>query len=294
MVLLMIAGVGAILAGAVAIWFGIPVKEFSFGNTMILAGTIAICSGLILMGIGLVVRELKLIRRRLQSDDLGLTAQETDGPPLPAGSITGGNAGSDDDRFERRHVSLDHGSLDNGKAPPLEPSGSRRGAATESELSHAHDAPDVESASVPETPPAKPRRNLLFSSSRRERERERAAVPIAPPASDAPLEPDVPQSDSGASSSPHPSFKHTWPRTERVTRTDVAASRRDAASSPAGHDSTSMGEARSPAETIVKSGVVDGMAYSLYADGSIEAQMPEGMIRFASIEELRVHLDRAR
>jgi len=43
--------------------------------------------------------------------------------------------------------------------------------------------------------------------------------------------------------------------------------------------------------TVLKSGVVDGMAYSLYSDGSIEAQMPEGMMRFASIDELRAHLD---
>ncbi|GAC1626558.1 MAG: hypothetical protein NVS4B4_10100 [Bradyrhizobium sp.] len=46
-----------------------------------------------------------------------------------------------------------------------------------------------------------------------------------------------------------------------------------------------------PPITILKSGVVDGMAYSLYSDGSIEAQMPEGMMRFASIDELRAHLD---
>jgi hypothetical protein len=46
-----------------------------------------------------------------------------------------------------------------------------------------------------------------------------------------------------------------------------------------------------PAVTVIKSGVVDGMAYSLYSDGSIEAQMPEGMMRFASIDELRAHLD---
>ena len=43
--------------------------------------------------------------------------------------------------------------------------------------------------------------------------------------------------------------------------------------------------------TVLKSGVVDGMAYSLYSDGSIEAEMPEGLMRFASIDELRVHLD---
>jgi hypothetical protein len=43
--------------------------------------------------------------------------------------------------------------------------------------------------------------------------------------------------------------------------------------------------------TMLKSGVVDGMAYSLYSDGSIEAQMPEGMMRFGSIDELRGYLD---
>jgi hypothetical protein len=46
-----------------------------------------------------------------------------------------------------------------------------------------------------------------------------------------------------------------------------------------------------PPVTVLKSGVVDGMAYSLYSDGSIEAQMPEGMMRFSSIDELRAHLD---
>ena len=34
------------------------------------------------------------------------------------------------------------------------------------------------------------------------------------------------------------------------------------------------------------------MAYTLFTDGSIEAQMPEGNVRFASIEELRDHLEK--
>jgi hypothetical protein len=42
---------------------------------------------------------------------------------------------------------------------------------------------------------------------------------------------------------------------------------------------------------ILKSGVIDGMAYTLYTDGSIEAQLPQGLIRFASIDELRAHLE---
>jgi hypothetical protein len=43
--------------------------------------------------------------------------------------------------------------------------------------------------------------------------------------------------------------------------------------------------------TVLKSGVVDGMAYTLYSDGSIEAQLPQGMLRFGSIAELRAHIE---
>jgi len=43
--------------------------------------------------------------------------------------------------------------------------------------------------------------------------------------------------------------------------------------------------------SILKSGVVDGMAYTLYSDGSIEAQLPQGTLRFGSISELRAHIE---
>jgi hypothetical protein len=47
---------------------------------------------------------------------------------------------------------------------------------------------------------------------------------------------------------------------------------------------------RGPA--ILKSGVIDGMPYTLYADGSIEAQLPQGMVKFASVDALRTHLEK--
>jgi hypothetical protein len=43
--------------------------------------------------------------------------------------------------------------------------------------------------------------------------------------------------------------------------------------------------------SILKSGVIDGMAYTLYTDGSIEAQLAQGTMRFGSIDELREHLE---
>jgi hypothetical protein len=44
--------------------------------------------------------------------------------------------------------------------------------------------------------------------------------------------------------------------------------------------------------SIVKSGVVEGMAYTLYSDGSIEAQLPGGTLHFRSITELRNHIEK--
>jgi hypothetical protein len=45
-----------------------------------------------------------------------------------------------------------------------------------------------------------------------------------------------------------------------------------------------------PETTVYKSGVIDGMAYTLFMDGSIEAELPQGRVRFASIDELQQYL----
>ena len=42
--------------------------------------------------------------------------------------------------------------------------------------------------------------------------------------------------------------------------------------------------------TVYKSGVIDGMAYTLFMDGSIEAELPQGKVRFASVDELQKYL----
>jgi len=51
-----------------------------------------------------------------------------------------------------------------------------------------------------------------------------------------------------------------------------------------------VGAERGPA--ILKSGVIDGMPYTLYADGSIEAELPQGTVKFASVDALRSHLEK--
>ena len=76
----------------------------------------------------------------------------------------------------------------------------------------------------------------------------------------------------------------------RRTRTPSTFAEPSAAPAPERPAPAERSEEPAPV-TVLKSGVVDGMAYSLYSDGSIEAQMPEGMMRFASIDELRSHLE---
>ena len=44
------------------------------------------------------------------------------------------------------------------------------------------------------------------------------------------------------------------------------------------------------AATVYRSGVIDGMAYSLFMDGSIEAELPTGRVKFATIDELQQYL----
>ena len=53
----------------------------------------------------------------------------------------------------------------------------------------------------------------------------------------------------------------------------------------------SVAGASAPSVTVLKSGVVEGMAYTLYSDGSIEAQLPQGRLRFGSIDALRDHIE---
>jgi hypothetical protein len=55
--------------------------------------------------------------------------------------------------------------------------------------------------------------------------------------------------------------------------------------------SPAAGDAAAPVSAL-KSGVVEGMAYTLYSDGSIEAQLPQGKLRFGSITALRNHIER--
>jgi hypothetical protein len=283
MTMLLIAGIAVLAAGLLAIVFGIPVKEFSFGNTLILAGAVAACTGVILLGLAVVVRELQNIARRL--GPANLAASRANAAPAVAGASAGEQpAPATLDRTEPAAQSSPSASS---SAPWQDEAGARDRGRGQGE-----GAPE---ATLPEPAATKPKRNLLFSSSSR-RERERAAgTPDAPAADPAPAPPVAPPAPKDAAPA---SFEDAWPQSDRArsdalrrTRTpSTFAEPNAAAPAPERPAPTARSEEPAPV-TVLKSGVVDGMAYSLYSDGSIEAQMPEGMMRFASIDELRSHLD---
>jgi hypothetical protein len=282
MTMLLIAGIAVLAAGLLAVAFGIPVKEFSFGNTLILAGAAAACTGIIMLGLAVVVRELQNIARRLGPANAGGMAVEKSEPVAAAGDPP---APTNPDGVEP------------GKQSPSTPSPTpwQEDVAT-------RDRARLRGEGAPEAPPepaaaTKPRRNLLFSSSSR-KERERGAgttdAAAADPVPAPPLPPPPPKEAAPAS------FEDAWPQSDRA-RSDALRRPRTpstfaepnaAAPPPAPERPAPAVRSEEPAPvTVLKSGVVDGMAYSLYSDGSIEAQMPEGMMRFASIDELRSHLD---
>jgi hypothetical protein len=269
------AAIVLLLVGLGALGYGIPYKEFGFGNTLIIAGSGAVCSGFLMIGFWAVARELQHISQRLGSGAIASVQPAFPAEPSLAPALN--------PQPIPPRAAVEDAPADSGAAPP---------PWFEGRVEGRDDEPPPPPLPAEAAPAAKPRRNLMFTStSRKERERAaaRASEPLAPdllsddlrpnpPAMDAlPVEPMVP-----AAPSP-PTFEDAWPKSERGRRAGRNAAPDVAPPPPARADA--------PQVTVLKSGVVDGMAYSLYSDGSIEAQMPEGMMRFASIDELRAHLD---
>ena len=278
MFVMLVAAIGLVLAGLLAIGFGIPIKEFSTGNTLIIAGVIGVCSGAIMVALWIAVRELKNIARRLGTGMPEARGEATVRPVLPvAAARDSAPAGSG--------------------FPAAEPFAPAAPPPWQNEAV-LRDHPIPEPMHPEPSPPAsKPKRNLLFSStSRKERERAqgRSSEALPPDLLSSDLRPKLPTVPPVETAEPPPaSFDDAWPKAERARPGEI--SQRRSGRMPPTLAEANGGPARldddQPEVTVLKSGVVDGMAYSLYSDGSIEAQMPEGMMRFASIDELRAHLD---
>lgn len=322
MIALLIGGTVVVCIGLLTVVFGIPIKEFSFGNTMILAGAVVSCTGLVLIGLYFVGREFRNLARRLETglpvpavlprESVAEAGAETSAPPirpartLPEPPLTPRplppRPGREDTLFTRDQPAdlQDRDDFsdtrdDHGRAPL---STQESAPWPEHPVSRARNPVPAAESLDPPAEATRQRRNIMFSSHRRDKSRDL-------PSRDPPLDDtaDRPATEDFGHRDPEPetggAFDSAWPHSDKG-RPDLSLSRPGRSAPPLEPEPDAPEPVRerfpprradASSVTIVKSGVVDSMAYSLYSDGSIEAQMPEGMVRFASIDELRAHLD---
>jgi hypothetical protein len=288
--------------------FGIPINEFSFGNTLIAAGATTFMGGLVILGLAAVVAQLQRVVEALATR-----------PPLRASRPM--------EPFDQSATA--RGAPASGRVPfpPKPKSESREPRPAEGDLAHepAHDSgltvaptlrnPDEAPVAVEESdelplspfspngPGGAEKRPAAFDAGWARTPQAPARQPQtaffdtmwpapeprstkAPASSDAKFERNL---DTNFETKPE--FKS---EPEAESRHDITpeppASQPERAEQDSGQARTA-GELRAVA--ILKSGVVDGMSYTLYVDGSIEAELPQGTLRFASINELRSHLEKA-
>ena len=322
--ILLVLGVVMAAAGAALIGFGIPIDELSRGTTMILAGTSVLVGGLILIGLSALIAETARVAALLRmsqaarptraaieaapaTDTLAREQLSSSVEPQPAAAASPSLEVSTS-AIERLRSSIPRADRPVAEAEdvPLSPNGQQLHA-RELKIEppfRAEPMPQAESAlrgePIPRVEPAprsagaaavearEPRLDFLF--------RPRQARPSPQPQQsfdtlwpkraerDAQSEPKI--EVSGGSEAAQPAAP---PVSEASSTASSEAAPPPASPRPERHEAPPPQEERAVA--ILKSGVVDGMAYTLYADGSIEAQLPQGMVRFGSIAELRAHIE---
>lgn len=295
-VILLVLGILLAAAGGALIGFGLPIKELSLGATLILAGAFAVVGGLLLVGLSAVVAQLARVTAALKAPQLPVQAAAArpariEVPAPPAETVA---------REPVKEVVNEAGPppAPAAPSPPVEVSASAierlRSSIPRSAVPEADDtvplSPNGQHAATHPVGPPTPVEPVPRSAGA-------AAVETREPRLDFLFRPrqarQAPQQEA---------FDSLWPkRPAREGQPDprLEVARAPAASAGAPHPAAAAEVAHeepapAPQErtvAILKSGVVDGMAYTLYADGSIEAQLPQGTVRFGSIAELRAHIE---
>jgi hypothetical protein len=289
--------------GVAMIGYGIPINEFSFGNTLIVAGTTAFVGGLIVLAIGVAVAQLQRISEMLAGRGLLRPGRPLDAfePAAPAQSAAPAARipFPPKPKFEMRES---HPYEPRMAPPPAHMPFDERAAAPAAPVMR-NPEPVMRN---PEMTPVEEYDEVSLSPGHADLgEPARPAPPTSGNGARMPQGRQEAGFESGMRSPPSPpprrgqpqtnNFDTMWPTEPKPERTlPVAESRPEARPNPPPPTAApprTAGEPRSVA--ILKSGVVDGMGYTLYVDGSIEAELPQGTLRFASINELRNHLSKS-
>ena len=311
-------GAFAVALGIAMVGFGIPVSEFSFGNTLIVAGTTTAVGGLIVVGLGVVVAQLQRLTDALAnrapiraSRPVDMFESAPGSRTTPAASQIPFPPKAKSDAGNREPYPLE--ARDGPPMPanmPIEADSSRSFAPT---LRNPDEAPVTVEDEVslspqhPMTVPAPAAADLGANTPPRGFNGSGLPEKRHEPTLDTDWQPGQPPAAPAQSRQPHTAyFDAMWPDESKQAKRpaggeDNPEPKRDPTqreTSPATPKRIVEPNAPSPrvgnetrAVAILKSGVVDGMGYTLYVDGSIEAELPQGTLRFASINELRSHLE---
>ncbi|HJX09045.1 MAG TPA: hypothetical protein VJ733_00910 [Candidatus Binatia bacterium] len=299
-------GVFAVVAGAIAVSFGLPVHEFSFGNTLIGAGTTAAVGGLIVIGLGAVVAQLQRIHEALatrapikssrQFDTFENAAGARNAPApgrIPFPPRPRADAGIREPQpFEPR--------VETAVAPVSHADEPQAATSFAPTLRNPEESPvtvEDDVSLLPPHPMAPGQRETTGPGPNEDQYEPKLDADWRlppPPAAPAPTRP--PQSSY---------FDAMWPAEPKLAKEPSKEpskspvgpeTKHEAAAAPGWHADTDVPMQPPASEprgvAILKSGVVDGMGYTLYVDGSIEAELPQGTLRFGSINELRSHLEK--
>ena len=293
-VLLFVVGAIAVMVGVGMVGYGIPINEFSFGNTLIVAGSTAVVGGLIVIAISAAVSKLQRIAETLATRTPVRSSRPIEMFEPPSGSRAAPMPGQIP--FPPRPKSE---TAVREAQPPADMAVEDHPAAAAAPTLRNPDRPvavvDEFEVKEYEYVSLSPQQSMPAPS----------AVDLGEPAPPPPVSDDAfpvagmrpePAVEAPWRSSPQPLerpsetnyFDALWPAESRPAKRPVIDEakpepKRDLAPAPAP-------EAQNAPVAILKSGVVDGMAYTLYVDGSIEAELPQGTLHFASINELREHL----
>jgi hypothetical protein len=321
--LLFIVGAIVFVAGVVMAGFGIPVGEFSFGNTLITCGTTMAVGGLIVIGLAAVVSQLKHVAEVLVAPFPVRPGRPADAPetaeaaPVPS-PVRGATAAAGRMAFPSRPkpelrepeaaepvppraaaVGASEGrssfmpSLRNPDVPPV---------TLEDEVSlspHEALAPAPRDLDEPAQTEPSDEDNVGVSAMRRGPIRETGWRPSPPPVTPVPSRRSTnfdsmwPARGPAVSEPKSDVRPDVFPEVEPAPEfaADPGFEMPPATAEPEARDELAGNEPQRGV-AVLKSGVVDGMSYTLYVDGSIEAELPQGTLRFASINELRAHLEK--
>jgi hypothetical protein len=296
--LLLVFGGLLTAAGIVLAASGVSIRDHAFDTTIMTPGVVAAVGGLLLIGLGLALRVLQRIERAIAARSMPQVAR-----PGEPGLTTERPSEAVRIPFPHKPVSQAQAAS---VAPTAPASGGKDEAAEKIPLSARIETTTVvEDAELLLSPKSAPPFSTSVDVAVAEVDKGRAArrkngaapARVTPRLDVGPRSPLVPERPAG------PAFDSLWPKGSRPARSAQAAPAQPAPAPIVEPEQTDKPVAEpAPAAvpigapepvSVLKSGVVDGMAYTLYSDGSIEAQLPQGTLRFGSITELRNHIEQS-